>query len=780
MVPNYAMIAEIRLYSFGYTDARRLSQKMVKTFQLSSEQLSSQDHYDFGMRAVNTVIQAAGNNRAANPDMVEDLLVLSALADSNRPKFLAEDMQLFNSILSDLFPGQNVPKPDYTDLIEKITAHCAQRNLIPTEAFIFKCIQIYEVSVLRHGFMTVGPSGGAKTTAVHVLNAAMGDLEATNEKYSAVRRWILNPKAITMGQLYGEFDENTHEWTDGILCVLYRAAVKEYSELARRRASGSSSMGPVDALWIESMNTVLDDNKKLCLVSGEIISMTPYMNMVFEVEDLAVASPATVSRVGTIYMEPEKVVGVRAQIDSYLLSLPADQAHGERIDELLTALLPEMVEFSRKRTKEYVADRRELARHVDAQRAHHLLDAVHPDRRRLRAARGAPRAAAQVPRQVRALRGHLGRVRDLRQRVAQEDRRAPPRAAREKGYAEAMGCPPRASSSTLRVDVDSVGWAGWMSTVPEFKLSPKTAFSDIIVPTLDSVRYMWVLEQLVTHSFHVLCVGPTGTGKTLSVQDKLMSHMPDKYMLVKVGFSAQTSANQTQDLLDAKLDKRRKGIYGPPAGKRYTVFVDDVNMPQRETYGAQPPIEILRFWLGHGGWYDRKSMEFHKIIDISFIGAMGPPGGGRQIVTNRFLRYFSFLSFPELEETSMTQIFDVILRTFVESYLGEQLVGLVEPMIKAQLELYSTLLRELLPTPAKSTTRSTCATSLPSCRACSPPTPRRRASRPTSSGCGRTRTCASSATASSTTTTARGSTASSRRSCPSTLACRGRRSSRSR
>ena len=108
---------------------------------------------------------------------------------------------------------------------------------------------------------------------------------------------------------------------------------------------------------------------------------------------------------------------------------------------------------------------------------------------------------------------------------------------------------------------------------------------------------MWILEQMLVHDFHVLCVGPTGTGKTLSVLDKLMSGMPDKYSPVKVGFSAQTSANQTQDLLDAKLDKRRKGIYGPPAGKKYTVFVDDVNMPQREEYGAQPPIEILRFWM---------------------------------------------------------------------------------------------------------------------------------------------------------------------------------------
>ena len=151
MVPDYALIAEIMLYSEGFKDAKTLARKMVKLFSLSSEQLSSQDHYDFGMRAVKSLLVMAGALKRAEPDLTEDVLLIRAMRDANAPKFLADDLPLFSAIIRDLFPGVDVPRVDYGLLKQMIERKLTEQKLQPVDSFVGKIIQLYETMQVRHG-----------------------------------------------------------------------------------------------------------------------------------------------------------------------------------------------------------------------------------------------------------------------------------------------------------------------------------------------------------------------------------------------------------------------------------------------------------------------------------------------------------------------------------------------------------------------------------------------------------------------------------------------------
>jgi dynein heavy chain len=289
----------------------------------------------------------AGKLRRKDDQEREDILLIRAMRDSNVPKFLEQDLPLFRGIIKDLFPSVDVPFVDYGKLQKQIEKELGNRKLQPRQEFIVKIIQLLETMTVRHGNMLVGTTGTGKTTVSKILGAALGGLCAAGEIdpwYKPVKIDTCNPKAVTMGELFGEVSKLTNEWTEGIIPFLVKNAVANLETKDAEQKRWIVFDGPVDALWIENMNTVLDDNKMLCLNNGQRIKMPETCTMMFEVNDLKVASPATVSRCGMVYMEPEHL-GWKVLVKTWHQKMEdvIAQPYLDKVAEALTPILEKLL-----------------------------------------------------------------------------------------------------------------------------------------------------------------------------------------------------------------------------------------------------------------------------------------------------------------------------------------------------------------------------------------------------------------------------------------------------
>eukprot|EP00842_Homolaphlyctis_polyrhiza_P005476 jgi/Hompol1/592/HPOL_005362-RA len=218
MVPDSALIAEIMLFAEGFSNTRILSKKVDTLYRLAVQQLSKQDHYDFGLRALTSALRSAGGRKRLDASVPDEVVLFLAMRDNNIPKLTAEDVPLFMGILSDLFPGVEVATMDYTELKTAIFEEMKATNIQMVENMVIKIIQLYETKASRHGVMIVGETGSGKTTVWKTLQGMFGRLSKTApEKFVTVKTFAVNPKALSLAELYGEFNINTNEWADGVL-----------------------------------------------------------------------------------------------------------------------------------------------------------------------------------------------------------------------------------------------------------------------------------------------------------------------------------------------------------------------------------------------------------------------------------------------------------------------------------------------------------------------------------------------------------------------------------
>nr|CCA18662.1 hypothetical protein ALNC14_048050 [Albugo laibachii Nc14] len=730
MVPDYALIAEIMLFAEGFSDARILSRKMCRLYILCSEQLSQQPHYDYGLRAVKSVLVMAGNLKRSNPDIDENITLIRALRDSNIPKFLSDDLPLFQAIVADLFPSISIPPNDYGEFVLTLREQIRLFGFQSSAAFDSKVIQLLDTFNVRFGAALVGPTGAGKTSCYRVLQASLTALRKENASvnpiYQVVETKVLNPKCISMGELYGEFNEVSQEWHDGLASSIMREAVMDESDNYKWTVFD----GPIDALWIENLNTVLDDNMTLCLANGERIKLKNQMKMLFEVMDLMAASPATVSRIGVVFMN-SRDLGYSSFIESWIAQcLPKDLSNEgvDRIRSNIGIYLDEILDFVRKNCGLELVSTEDLNLVTSFCKLFEvlLIDPMFtwPDSTKEEfSAALQSKPSYYVDLNAEDLNEWIDKLFlfalcwSLGASLSSDYHPIFDTFVRELFESAKLQLPSADTIMDYFPDCESRSLVSWKDIVPKFQYNAELPYFQIIVPTTDTVRLSSILRLLIKHNRPAYITGVTGTGKTVVIQQILddMSRSADStdtrlengdsermkpFAKTIINFSAQTSSLVTQLTIESKLEKKRRDCIGPAKGAKMILFIDDINLPAVEQYGAQPPIELLRQFLDFRGFYDREKLFWKEVQDTLMLVAAAPAGGGRSNLTPRFVRHFHVLSMYPASEAGLKLIFGTILGGFLERF-SSSVRSLRDGVVTCIVELYNKITQELLPTPSK-------------------------------------------------------------------------------
>ena len=684
------------LMSEGFTMAKVLAKKMTTLYKLSFEQLSKQYHYDFGLRALKSVLVMAGSLKREYSDLGEDLVLMRALRDMNAPKFVFEDVPLFMGLINDLFPGIQLERVGYESLKEKIVnildeglyKHDDEENF---NNQINKIIQLYETMLTRHTTMVVGPTGAGKSVIIDTL--AKG-LKAETGVPTVVK--TLNPKSITNIELYGILDPASRDWTDGLLSKIFRD-MNEDLDPKRPERRWIVYDGDVDAVWVENMNSVMDDSRLLTLANGERIRLQKHSTMLFEVFDLQYASPATISRCGMVYVDPknlgyypfyERWCKQKAKAYSDIMYESLKELYEKYVDLCVNRIYEGIIAEDADPVSplEMVIQRTNLS---CVRQLTTLIDSLLPEE-------NPPQEFEQLEKiyifcLIWSFGGNLvGEDRDKFDQFL-------------KGSSNIL--PPSTSYYENIIEISSQSWVPWARKVEPYAAPDDGKFSKILVPTVDTMRYSWLLDKIMGIQRPALFVGASGTAKSVTIYSKLKKLDPESNIVLNINFSSRTNSKICQSTIEENVDKR--GLfkeYGPTGGRKLIVFIDDMHMPNVDIYGTQQPIAFLKFLIDRGTIYERGGeLDIKKIVDTQYIGAMAPPGGGNANVDPRFLALFTTFSLLPPTESSVELIYTEIFEKHLQArdYEEELYTTIPAKMARATILVYNQICESLPRTPIK-------------------------------------------------------------------------------
>lgn len=493
VVPDFELICEIMLVAEGFQEARLLARKFITLYTLCRELLSKQDHYDWGLRAIKSVLVVAGGLKRGDRQRPEDQVLMRALRDFNIPKIVTSDMEVFMGLIGDLFPALDVPRktnPEFENLIRQSTEDL---GLQPGDGdgFILKVVQLDELFAVRHSVFIVGNAGTGKSQVWKTLMKTY-----SNQKRKPMFN-DLNPKAVTADELFGVINASTREWKDGLFSTIMR-------DQANLQGNGPKWIvldGDIDPMWIESLNTVMDDNKVLTLASNERIALTKEMRLLFEISNLKTATPATVSRAGILYINPQDL-GWSPFVTSWT-NKRTDPIERKHLEMLFTKYFPFLLENHKKYKK--ITPISEIAM---IQMTCFLLDCLITPQN----------VPAESPREMYELYFAFAAIWGFGSACFQ-DQLLDWRNEFSKSWMNEfkdIKFPPVGTVFSYYIDPASKEFRPWSDLVQKYEMDPDIPLQSTLVPTADTTRLRYFMDMLIEENHPVMLIGGSGTGKSVS------------------------------------------------------------------------------------------------------------------------------------------------------------------------------------------------------------------------------------------------------------------------
>ncbi|XP_068770010.1 dynein axonemal heavy chain 9 [Struthio camelus] len=677
VVPDFELICEIMLVAEGFIEARALARKFITLYQLCKELLSKQDHYDWGLRAIKSVLVVAGSLKRDDPERPEDQVLMRSLRDFNIPKIVTDDMPVFMGLIGDLFPALDVPRKRDLHFESFVKQAVLDLRLQAEDNFVLKVVQLEELLTVRHSVFVVGNAGTGKSQV----------LKSLNKTYQIMKRrpvWTdLNPKAVTNDELFGIINPATREWKDGLFSSIMR-------ELANITHDGPKWMvldGDIDPMWIESLNTVMDDNKVLTLASNERIPLSPTMRLVFEISHLRTATPATVSRAGILYINPADL-GWNPPVSSWI-DRREIQSERANLTILFDKYLPLCLDTLRTRFKKIIP----IPEHSMVQMLCYLLECL------LTEENTPPDCSKElyelyfVFAAVWAFGGSMF-----------QDQLVDYRVEFSKWWVtefRTIKFPSQGTVFDYYIDPETKKFEHWSKLIPQFEFDPEMPLQACLVPTTETVRVRYFMDRLLQRQRPVMLVGNAGTGKSVLVGDKLFSLDMDAYVVKNVPFNYYTTSAMLQAVLEKPLEKKSGRNYGPPGTKKLIYFIDDMNMPEVDAYGTVQPHTLIRQHLDYGHWYDRTKLSLKEIMNVQYVSCMNPTAGSFTI-NPRLQRHFCVFALSIPGKDALSRIYSTILmQHLTNGNFSGAVQKSTQQLISLALGLHQKVAATFLPTAIK-------------------------------------------------------------------------------